>query len=78
MTVHSEEAGIANTVPADEDSGVIGGAFPTYLPWIRRPSGLRGRPANETYDAGLSLDVDRRIADYFVYPPGLGKHRHMA
>src|SRR5215510_2930520 len=43
-----------------------------------RPSGLRGRPANETYDAGLSLDVDRRIADNFVYSPRLGKHRHMA
>ena len=56
----------------------IGGAFPTYLLWIRRPSGLRGRPANETYDTGLSLDVDRRIADNFVYSPGLGKHRHMA
>src|SRR5262245_42173954 len=56
----------------------IGCAFPTYLPWIRRPSGLRGRPANETYDAGLSLDVDRRIADNFVYSPRLGKHRHMA
>jgi len=56
----------------------IGGAFPTYLLWIRRPSGLRGRPANETYDAGLSLDIDRGIADNFVYSPGLGKHRHMA
>src|SRR5215831_5455229 len=56
----------------------IGSSFPTYLLWIRRPSGLRGRPANETYDAGLSLDVDRRIADNFVYSPGLGKHRHMA
>jgi len=56
----------------------IGGSFPTYLLWIRSPSGLRGRPANETYDAGLSLDVDRRIADNFVYSPGLGKHRHMA
>src|SRR5215510_1676351 len=55
----------------------VGGAFPTYLPWIRRPSGLRGQPANETYDAGLSLDVDRRIPNNFVYSPGLGKHRHM-
>jgi hypothetical protein len=33
---------------------------------------------NETYDARLSLDVDRRIADNFVYWPRLGKHRHMA
>jgi hypothetical protein len=31
-----------------------------------------------TYDARLSLDVDRGIADNFVYSPGLGKHRHMA
>jgi hypothetical protein len=64
---------------ADEDSGVhVDGTFPTYLLWIERPSGLRGRPATETYDAGLSLDVDRRIADNLVYSPGLGKHRHMA
>ena len=55
----------------------IGGAFPTYLLWIRRPSGLR-ELANETYDAGLSLDVARRVADNFVYTSGLGKHRHMA
>ena len=53
-------------------------ALVALLLWIRRPSGLRGRPANETYDAGLSLDVDRRIADNFVHSPGLGKHRHMA
>ena len=44
----------------------------------RWPSGLRGWPASESYDAGLSLDADRCIADNFVYLPGLGKHRHMA
>ena len=70
--------------PAEIEKPVvfIGGSFPTYLLWIRRPSGLRGRPPNETYeetyDARLSLDVERRIADNFVYSPGLGKHRHMA
>jgi hypothetical protein len=69
---------ILSVAPPTRTVVFIGGAFPTYLPWIRRPSGLRGRPANETYDAGLSLDVDCCIADNFVYSPGLGKHRHMA
>jgi hypothetical protein len=69
---------VLSVAPPKRTVVFIGGAFPTYLLWIRRLSGLRGRPANETYNAGLSLDVDRRIADNFVYPPGLGKHRHMA
>ena len=64
---------------ADEDSGVHWWLFPDLLALDRKAEWLeKDDPANETYDAGLSLDVDRRIADNFVYSPGLGKHRHMA
>jgi len=56
-------------IQAVSAGGTPDGLFQRFLP---------GRPANETYDAGLSLDVDRRIADNFVYSPGLGKHRNMA
>ena len=74
--LHSGAAGGA----ADEDRGVHWRRFPDLLApgskaeWLERTR----RPANETYDAGLSLDVDRCIADNFVNSPGLGKHRHMA
>ena len=44
----------------------IGGSFPTYLPWIRRPSGLRGRPAYGPYDSGYRwmLTAASRITSY--------------
>jgi len=44
---------------------------------VALPAGEDDRQ-NETYSAGLTLDVDRRVADDFVYSPRLGKHRHMA
>ena len=62
----------------DEDSGVHWWLFPDLLALDRKAEWLERTTANRNLYAGLSLDVDRRIADNFVYSLGLGKHRHMA
>ena len=62
---------------ADEDGGVHWWLFPDLLALDQKAEWLE-RTRRPAYDQGLSLDVDRCIADNFVYSPGLGKHRHMA
>lgn len=92
MVIHAGEADSLSSIPAKailqrtyrrtdrdrEASGVHWWLFPDLLALDQKAEWLERTTAKRTYDARLSLDVDRRIADNFVYSPGLGKHRHMA